>query len=77
MININLQAKIAVLLSTYNGEKYLDLQIQSILAQSHSNFQLIIRDDASTDGTLKILKKWGAIDKRISVVEGKKILVLH
>lgn len=51
--------KIAVLMSTYNGEKYLREQIDSILAQK-GNFELnlIIRDDGSKDGTVTILKEY-------------------
>ena len=37
--------KVAILLSTYNGEKYLREQIDSILAQTYDNFELIVRDD--------------------------------
>jgi glycosyltransferase involved in cell wall biosynthesis len=44
-----------ILLSTYNGEKYVVEQIDSILNQSFSNWQLIIRDDGSVDNTLNII----------------------
>lgn len=49
------KAKIDILLSTYNGEKYLVEQIQSIVNQTFSDWRLLIRDDGSTDGTLKII----------------------
>ena len=39
--------KLDILLSTYNGQKYLDDQIRSVVAQSYSNWTLIIRDDSS------------------------------
>ena len=42
---------IDILLATYNGEKYLKEQIESILNQSYSNIRLIISDDCSTDKT--------------------------
>jgi rhamnosyltransferase len=48
--------KIAILLSTYNGEDYLEEQINSIVNQTNSNWILYIRDDGSTDTTLDILK---------------------
>lgn len=48
--------QIDILLATYNGEKYLGKQIQSILSQTYSNFHLIIRDDGSTDQTLSIIQ---------------------
>ena len=50
-------AKVDILLATYNGEKYLEEQINSILIQTYEDFQLIISDDCSTDNTVKIIKK--------------------
>tara|TARA_B110000858_G_scaffold157616_1_gene180422 strand:- start:7029 stop:7964 length:936 start_codon:yes stop_codon:yes gene_type:complete len=52
------QLKIAVLLSTYNGEKFLREQLDSLLAQSHENFILVVRDDGSHDGTVSILESY-------------------
>ncbi len=51
-------AKIAVLLSTYNGEKFLGEQLESLLAQSNKNFILVVRDDGSTDRTVSILESY-------------------
>lgn len=48
--------KISILLSTYNGEKYLKAQLDSLFSQSYKNFKLIARDDGSSDKTLEILK---------------------
>ena len=48
--------KIAVLLSAYNGEKYIKEQINSILNQTYKNLVLYIRDDGSTDNTFEIIK---------------------
>lgn len=50
--------KITVLMSTYNGEKYLTEQIESILNQRNVDVNLLVRDDGSTDQTLTILKKY-------------------
>lgn len=50
--------KIAILLSTYNGEQYLPEQIESIINQSNQSWELFIRDDGSTDQTLTILKQY-------------------
>ncbi|PCI77276.1 MAG: glycosyl transferase family 2, partial [SAR86 cluster bacterium] len=50
--------KIAVLLSTYNGEKFLGEQLDSLLAQSHKNFILVVRDDGSLDRTVSILESY-------------------
>ena len=46
---------IDILLATYNGERFLKEQIDSIFSQSLQNFHLIIRDDGSTDNTLNII----------------------
>ncbi len=51
-------AKIAVLLSTYNGAKFLAEQIDSLLAQSHQNFVLVVRDDGSSDSSVSILETY-------------------
>lgn len=50
--------KVNILLSSYNGEKYIKDQIESILAQTYSNFHLFIRDDGSKDGTKYILNEY-------------------
>ncbi len=53
--------KIDILLATYNGERFLSEQIDSILNQTYANWNLIIRDDGSTDNTLVIINDY--IDK--------------
>jgi glycosyltransferase involved in cell wall biosynthesis len=63
---------IQVLLSTYNGEKYLEILIDSILAQDYPDFELLIRDDGSTDQTVNILKKYQD-NKKIRLVLGQNI----
>lgn len=49
---------ISILLSTYNGEKYIIEQLTSLENQSYSYFDLYIRDDASTDNTIKLIKEF-------------------
>ena len=49
--------KVAVLLSTYNGEKYLRQQLDSIYNQEGVDITLLVRDDGSTDNTLKVLEE--------------------
>jgi len=61
-----MEEKIDVLLATYNGEKYLKEQIESILNQTYKNIHLIISDDNSKDGTPEILKQYEK-DERITV----------
>lgn len=60
-----MEEKIDVLLATYNGEKYVAEQIESILNQTYKNINLIISDDCSKDRTPEILKKYAQKDKRI------------
>lgn len=50
--------EIDILMATYNGEKYIEQQIESILLQSNKNWRLLIRDDCSKDNTPKIIKKY-------------------
>ncbi|MCI3028746.1 glycosyltransferase family 2 protein [Desemzia sp. C1] len=50
--------KVTVLLSTYNGEKYLRKQIDSLLTQKNVDIFILIRDDGSTDRTVEILKEY-------------------
>lgn len=49
---------ISVVLCTYNGELYLDEQLKSLLNQTYSNIEVVVSDDASTDGTKNILKEY-------------------
>lgn len=50
-------SKVAVLLSTYNGDKYLDEYLHSLSEQEWLDITLIVRDDGSSDKTLQILKR--------------------
>lgn len=63
--------KVAVLMSTYNGEKYIKEQIESILAQKDADVELYIRDDGSKDDTLSIVREMASTDKRIHLIVGK------
>ena len=62
-----MEEQIDILLATYNGEKYLEEQIDSILNQTYKNIKLIISDDCSTDNTIDILKKYENEDNRVKV----------
>ncbi len=59
---------ISVVLPVYNGEKYLAEAIDSILAQTFTDFELIVINDGSTDGTLAILQSYQSMDVRIRLV---------
>ena len=60
-----------VLLSSYNGEKYIAEQISSILSQEKVEVRIIIRDDGSKDKTLEILNR--IEDERIEVIAGDNL----
>lgn len=55
-------ACVAILLATYNGEKYLAQQLDSILAQEWKNFRCFVHDDGSTDGTLRVIDEYRVRD---------------
>ena len=54
---------VSVVMCTWNGDRYLKEQVDSILAQDYENFELVISDDASTDETKEILKYYEAHPK--------------
>jgi len=58
---------ISIAMCTYNGERFIEEQIDSILNQSYTNFELIITDDCSSDKTIEIIKKYQLDDKRIKL----------
>ena len=66
--------QIDILLATYNGEKYIREQIESILSQTYSNIRLIISDDCSKDETRQILKEYEKKDKRVELYFQEKNL---
>ncbi|BCX12975.1 MAG: fucosyltransferase [Thermosynechococcus sp.] len=59
---------VSVLMPVFNAERYVAEAIESILRQSFQDFEFIIIDDGSTDGTLDILKRYAARDSRIRLV---------
>ena len=58
-----MEKKVLIMLATYNGERFIEQQIESILKQTYTNFHLAIQDDGSTDATLDIIKKYSQKDK--------------
>ncbi|MEE5988834.1 glycosyltransferase family 2 protein [Ligilactobacillus equi] len=65
---------VAILMSTYNGGKYISEQIESIINQTYKNWKLYIRDDGSSDNTIDIIKKYIKDDSRIIFIEDNKSL---
>ncbi|MGV1069557.1 glycosyltransferase [Clostridium perfringens] len=65
---------VLILLSTYNGEKYLEQQLKSLINQCDVDVNILIRDDGSNDGTINILKKWEKIEKdKVKWYSGKNL----
>ena len=64
---------VLVVMSAYNGEKYIQEQIDSILAQENVQVKLIIRDDGSVDNTLDIIKKNSANHNNVEYIAGENI----
>lgn len=63
--------RVLVIMSTYNGEKYVREQINSILMQKNVEVSVLVRDDGSTDGTLEVIN--GLQDDRITVLNGENM----
>lgn len=59
-------------MATYNGEKYLAEQLDSIINQTYHNWNLLIRDDSSTDRTLEIIQDYQKKDNRIKLLKDNK-----
>ncbi|WP_256621503.1 glycosyltransferase family 2 protein [Methanolobus chelungpuianus] len=70
------EPEISVVMSVYNGEKHLDECIGSILGQSFRDFELIIVNDCSMDGSLKIIERYEKSDHRIKVINNPENLGL-
>lgn len=64
--------KVNIVMSTYNGERFLSQQIDSILAQTYQEWNLLIRDDGSSDRTPEIIAEYAAKDKRITFINADK-----
>lgn len=64
---------VQILMSTYNGQKYLIEQIESLLAQTYREIRILVRDDGSVDGTTDILKKYAQDYSSIEWYRGKNI----
>ena len=68
------QIKLTIGIPVYNGEKFLEEKITSILNQDFVDFELIISDNASTDSTKEICSKFATNDKRVKFFSHKKNL---
>jgi rhamnosyltransferase len=65
--------KVAVIMSTYNGEKFVKEQLDSILNQTYKNIEIVIRDDGSKDSTVEIIKEYKKKYNNITLYEGENL----
>lgn len=68
---------IRVLLSTYNGERFIQAQLDSLLDQNYPNFAIFIRDDGSSDGTRRLLQEYTHRNPSINLILGENIGVVR
>lgn len=64
---------VQVLLSSYNGEKYIERQLDSIFGQKNVNLSCLIRDDGSNDRTVAIIKEYQKKEPRLKLIESNNI----
>ncbi len=58
---------VSVLMTAFNRERYIGAAIESVLAQTFEDFELVIVDDASTDGTVDVARRYASRDERIRI----------
>jgi hypothetical protein len=63
---------ILIMIATYNGDKFLSEQIQSIQSQTYENWEIILRDDNSNDQTFNLIQQHAATDNRIKFIKQEK-----
>ncbi len=74
IMNVDDVVKFSVLTTVYNKEKHLAEAIQSVLVQSHEEFELIVVDDGSTDNSVEIAQRFASKDSRIKVYKNESNL---
>jgi glycosyltransferase involved in cell wall biosynthesis len=73
-MTVTANPSISVVMPVYNALPFLAESISSILAQTLTDFEFVIFDDASTDGSVELLRQWSLRDRRIHLYESKKRL---
>ncbi len=63
---------VSIIMPTWNSSRYVAESIESIMAQTYRNWELLITDDCSTDNTMEIVEKYAKDDKRIRVLHNQK-----
>src|SRR5712664_2486217 len=75
-MNLTSNPLISVVMPVHNALPFLDESIGSILEQTLSDFEFVILDDASIDGSVEVLREWSLLDNRIHLYESKERLGL-
>jgi len=70
VIGVNKVKKAQILLSTYNGEKFVEQQLDSLMKQDYENLEVLIRDDGSQDNTVSIIEEYSKQYPNIKVIKG-------
>lgn len=73
-MNSTTNPQLSVVMPVHNALPFLNESIQSILSQTLGDFEFVILDDASTDGSVELLREWAARDQRIQLHESKQPL---
>jgi glycosyltransferase involved in cell wall biosynthesis len=69
--------QVSLVMTIYNRERYLSTAIESVLRQSYGNFELILWDDGSTDGSVEIARQYAQQDERICLIEAEHRGTVH
>ena len=72
--NTNEELRFSIIIPTYNGGEVLSETLLSILAQSYTNFEIILNDDASSDNTEEVVNRFQQLDSRITFYKNSKNL---
>lgn len=67
-MNLNCSTMISVIIPVYNGRKYLERCLKSVIEQTYENIEIILIDDGSIDGTFDLCDQWEKKDERIKVI---------
>jgi glycosyltransferase involved in cell wall biosynthesis len=65
---------VSALICSYNAERFLDATLQSVMSQTYRNLEILVLDNASSDGTLRILEYLGGRDPRLQFFRAKENL---
>ena len=67
-MDIKYKKKVSVVIPNYNGSRFLAEALDSVLTQTYTNFEIIVIDDGSTDGSVEILERYAQHDARVRIV---------